>query len=136
MATIAKNLVVQSALALVMWRVLRRRSTPLALAVLALLASFTPFQRVSLALVPEEGWLIAGTALLFQGAVSVRRGATLASVAPHAAVAFAMLATKSTMLFVVPVVGVLFAWRARRSAVLALFSASSWPSFSRRGSRT
>jgi hypothetical protein len=118
-ATLAKNLLLSSALARALWDGRADRGWPIAI---AYLATFPQLVRHGFALVPEEGWLVPLLGLVFHGLLRASRGARARAAIPFAfANALAFLAKSSVGLLCLAI-PILFAWRARSVRVFALFA--------------
>jgi len=122
-AVVAKNLLTGALLAHVLWATLvGHEPSRGAAAVAAFALTFPLLTRLMFLVVPEEAYLCALVAFLFHGLARIRRKPPLLSVVPYAIVVGIAYLTKSSLTLFCPVIAVLFAWRARRGAVLALFA--------------
>lgn len=82
---------------------------------IAFLMSFPQLVRHTLALVPEEGWLVPILAFAFHRFLSIRRGADGAPLLPAALALAIGVWIKPTMLAIAPVLAALIAWKAGRA---------------------
>lgn len=120
-ATLAKNLLLLPLLGSVLARVwLAGPRDAVVAGGLAFLLVFPQLVRHTLALVPEEGWLIPILAFAFHRFLAIGAGASVREVAPALALLAAAIWLKTTMLAIAPILAALMAWKSRRPVVAAL----------------
>jgi hypothetical protein len=121
-ASLAKNLVVQTFLGVVLWNLASAPGSRIDKVLAAgYLLTFPQLARHGFALVPEEGYLIALTGFVFAGLLRTRRGAPAPSMAPYALALGLMVMTKSGALLVSFALAALFVWRSRRLVIALTF---------------
>jgi hypothetical protein len=120
-AALAKNVFFLVPLAWVLARVWLEGPRDLVVAGgIAFLMSFPQLVRHTLALVPEEGWVIPLVAFAFHAFLTAGRTTPVAGLAPAVLAISALVLIKSTMLLAAPVLVAMLAIKSRQRALAAL----------------